>query len=115
MVRLASFRLGVERGSTVLFSDFEDGGEMWSGSGPRQRRQAIRFSETYDGAPVVQVGLAMWDIESSANLRADIQAENVTRRGFDIVFRTWGDTRVARIRASWLAIGELRDDEKWDI
>ena len=35
----------------------------------------------------------------------DIVAEDVTAIGFTLVFRTWGDTRVARVRADWLAIG----------
>ncbi|MGB5558157.1 MAG: H-type lectin domain-containing protein [Paracoccaceae bacterium] len=44
-----------------------------------------------------------------------MSAEDVTPKGFSIVFRTWGDTRVARVRANWLSIGELRDDEDWDV
>jgi hypothetical protein len=32
-----------------------------------------------------------------------------------MVFRTWGDTRVARVRADWMAIGEQRSDEDWDV
>jgi len=31
------------------------------------------------------------------------------------VFRTWGDTRVARVRASWTAFGELPYGEEWDL
>ena len=34
-----------------------------------------------------------------------IRAEEVGAEGFTVVFATWGDTRVARVRASWLAIG----------
>ena len=41
--------------------------------------------------------------------RADLTAENVSEKGFHLVFRTWGDTRVARVRADWLAIGAVRD------
>jgi hypothetical protein len=32
-----------------------------------------------------------------------------------IVFRTWGDTRVARVRADWLAIGALPHEDDWEI
>jgi hypothetical protein len=32
-----------------------------------------------------------------------------------IVFRTWGDTRVARVRADWLAIGEVRGEDDWQV
>jgi len=61
------------------------------------------------------VSLDMWDMDQKTNQRADISARNVTLEGFEIVFRTWGDTRVARVRAAWLAIGELRDDDEWEL
>ena len=51
----------------------------------------------------------MWDMGSGSNARADIRAENVTETGFDLVFRTWSDTRVARVSASWLAISGVAD------
>jgi hypothetical protein len=57
----------------------------------------------------------MWDVDSSANVRADVMAEHVDDRGFDIVFRTWGDTRIARARIGWMAIGELASTDDWDV
>jgi hypothetical protein len=57
----------------------------------------------------------MWDMDQKTNNRADIAAEKITKTGFFIVFRTWGDTRVARIRADWLALGELHSDDDWDL
>jgi hypothetical protein len=31
------------------------------------------------------------------------------------VFRTWGDSRVARIRADWMAIGEVSGEDDWEM
>ena len=73
------------------------------------------FSEPFRSAPVVQVSLSLWDIDQSANLRADVQAENVTPSGFELVFRTWSDTRVARVHMSWTAIGEVASEDDWDL
>ncbi|WP_424939109.1 H-type lectin domain-containing protein [Aliiroseovarius sp. S253] len=115
MKRIRPHMLGVDRGSKVLFSDFEHDGEMWTGSGPRKLRSAISFSEPFLTPPTVTVSMSMWDIAGESNQRADIQAENITTEGFDILFRTWGDTRVARVRTDWLAIGEVTDDEIWDV
>lgn len=84
---------------------------MWTGEGPRAVRQRVTFPEPFVSPPAVHVAIGMWDIEGGANQRADICAERVTARGFDIVFRTWGDTRVARIRAEWLAIGATRHED----
>ena len=115
MKRLRNYLIGVEQGQNVLFSDFEEGGPMWTGTGPRFVQEPVRFSESFRAPPVVHAGLAMWDIERGSNQRADIAAENITCKGFDLVFRTWGDTQVARVRASWLAIGEIAHDDDWHL
>jgi hypothetical protein len=105
----------MDQGDVVLFSHFDTGGPMWTGEGPRQVRQVVTFSESFIAPPVVRVWLTMWDIANSATARADISASDVERDRFAIVFRTWGDTRVARVRAGWLALGPLRDDDLWDV
>lgn len=107
--------VGVEQGSTILFNDFAHDGAMWTGSGPREVRQAQLFREPFLDTPAVTVGISMWDIDHQTNSRIDIAAENITVRGFEIVFRTWADTRVARIRADWMAIGATRDEDDWDV
>lgn len=88
---------------------------MWSGEGPRLVRHAVTFPEPFAAPPVVHVTIGMWDIEGGANQRADICAEQIATTGFDIVFRTWGDTKVARIRAEWLAIGAVRHDDDFTL
>ena len=78
-------------------------------------RQAQSFKEAFLAPPVVTVGISMWDMDHKTNSRVDILAENVTATGFEIVFRTWGDTRVARVRADWMALGAVKDDDNWDV
>jgi len=115
MKRLRSHTLGVDSGEVILFSDYEDGGEMWTGRGQRERRRHVKFDEPYAAAPTVQLNVSMWDVDTSTTIRSDLKAEAVTPTGFDMVFRTWGDTRIARIRIGWTAIGELPDDDVWDV
>ena len=115
MKRLQNHLIGVDQGTLVMFSDFEDGGEMWTGKGPRQRRHAVSFREAFRQPPSVFVTLSMWDMDQESNVRADITAENISESEFEVVFRTWGDTRVARVRASWMAIGELKHPDEWDL
>ena len=83
MKRLDSLSVGIDQGTSDLFSDFEDDGEMWSGKGPRISRTAVTFSEIYAHPPAVTVGLSMFDMSNSANARVDLQAENVTAKGFE--------------------------------
>ena len=115
MKRLRNHFIGVDQGEVVLFSDFENGGRMWTGNGPREARALVKFAESYRHPPAVQVALSMWDLDSKTNPRADVQTDRITPAGFDIVFRTWGDTRVARVRVAWTAIGELRHADEWDL
>jgi hypothetical protein len=115
MKRIDSHAVGIEQGDTSLFSDFEDGGEMWIGPGPRERRKAVTFSQPFRAAPAVQVAVSLWDVDTQTAMRAELVAQNVTVAGFDIVFRTWADTRVARIRVSWTAIGAIPHEDDWQL
>ena len=115
MRRFSTNSIGIDQGSAVLFQDFQHNGVMWSGTGPRSIRYEISFSEPFKSPPVVTVGVSMWDMDHSTNARADLSAEHVSAKGFHIVFNTWGDTRVARVRADWTAIGEVSDPDDWNL
>ena len=115
MKRISSNSIGIQQGSRVLFSDFADGGVMWTGQGDRESRHIVTFKEAFTEAPSVMVSIGMWDIDHKHTSRADISAENITETGFHMVFRTWGDTRVARVRADWIAIGAVRGEDDWQL
>lgn len=115
MRRIRTHMVGVEQGSTILFSDFEHDGEMWTGNGARQLVTPVGFSDRFLSAPSVHVSVSMWDLDKRTNARADISAAAITETGFQIIFRTWGDTRVARMRVDWIAMGEVSNDEDWDV
>lgn len=115
MKRISSSSVGVQQGSRVLFSDFADGGVMWTGQGDRESRHLIKFKEPFTQVPSVMTSISMWDTDHKHNARADIAAENVTEAGFHLVFRTWGDTRVARVRADWMAIGSVKNEDDWQL
>ena len=115
MKRLDSHVIGIDQGDVILFSDFEDDGEMWKGEGPRSVRRVVTFSDQFGDPPTVSVQMSMIDMSNDAFIRADLQPDNVTSLGFEIVFRTWGDSRIARIRVAWQAIGPLSSEDSWDI
>ncbi len=115
MKRLRNHFIGVDSGEVQLFSDFETDGEMWIGDGPRESRKLIKFSAKYRVPPTVTVGLSLWDMDCERNVRAEVVAEEVTNLGFHLVFRTWADSRIARVRMSWMSIGELAFKDDWAI
>jgi len=107
--------VGIDQGDVVLFSDFEDGGDMWTGSGARERRRPVQFSEAFRSTPVVHTSISLWDVDTKSAVRVEVTAENVAPGGFDIVFRTWLDTRVARVRVAWMAIGAVSHEDDWEL
>ena len=52
MKRMPSHTVGVDQGWLELFSDFQDGGDMWNGTGPRKVSRAIKFSEAFAAQPL---------------------------------------------------------------
>jgi len=105
--------IGIAQGDELLFSDFADDGEMWTGEGARERRKRVLFDPPFRTLPSVHVGLSLWDTDCNTNARMEVSAQNVAADGFDIVFCTWGDTRVARVRVGWIAIGPAYHDDDW--
>jgi hypothetical protein len=115
MKRIPPGSVGIAQGSRILFSDFADGGVMWTGEGDRESRHIVAFKEPFRTPPAVHVSVSMWDTDHQTNARADLSAENITEAEFHLVFKTWGDTRVARIRVDWMAIGQVPDEDDWEI
>ncbi|MEM8730749.1 MAG: H-type lectin domain-containing protein [Pseudomonadota bacterium] len=112
---IKSHLVGIDQGEINLFSDFQDGGDMWTGIGPRERRHPTLFATAFRSPPAVQASVSLWDVDTARPMRAEISTENVTNWGCDIVFRTWADSRIARIRIGWMAIGELPSDDDWEL
>lgn len=115
MRRFESHTIGIDEGDAILFSDFEHDGPMWTGEGPRLVRKAVQFSESFMATPSVQLAPSMWDISNKATARIDLRAEIITEIGFEIVLRTWGDTRIARMRVAWRAIGAVSHPDNWQL
>lgn len=57
----------------------------------------------------------MVDISNERNVRMDVQAEAINTEEFAAVFRTWGDTRIARVRVGWQAIGAREHPDNWQV
>ena len=53
----------------------------------------------------MNVHVSLWDFGKNSAVRFDIWAEDIIEKGFNVVFKTWGDTRVAGIRVNCQAVG----------
>lgn len=109
-MRFTASELGISQGVVQIVSDFDIEGPFWTGTGDREARLRVEFPDRFHLPPTVQLGVVMWDSDSGSNQRGDLGAEHVTARGFDLVFKTWGDSRIGRLRVQWTAIGPMPDD-----
>ena len=89
-----------------LFNHVDSNGPMWAGDGDREVRFRIRFSVAFHRPPHVTLGVSGLDSSNAQNLRFSLVAEGVTHEGFDVVMKTWSDTRIARASVNWSAIGQ---------
>ena len=74
--------------------------------------QRVHFTEPFAQPPTVKTSIFLWDFDTDSGLRLDIWPEEIDTTGFNLVFRTWSDTRIARIRVTWQAFGQAREEEK---
>lgn len=113
MKKFSGTGLVLQQGETVLFSDFEDDGPMWSGEGDRSARVQILFPNPFREAPAIHASIKMIDAAHWANQRYDLVVEAVDGFGFTLVFKTWGDSKIARASAAWTAFGEEEIGDDW--
>lgn len=73
--------------------------------GDRLFRSSVRFEKPFRQVPLVQVGLAGFDISNRDSARLAVATSNVTSEGFDIVLSTWLHTRLWRADVNWIAVG----------
>lgn len=99
MCNLNSGVVGIDHGEAIMSSDFEGDGQMWRGNGSRKSIAAVTLATAFTSQLYVQVSISMWDISNNTNNRADVlRPKRLRRRVLNIVFRTWDDTQIARIR-----------------
>jgi hypothetical protein len=89
-----------------LFNHVDDNGPMWANDGDREVRFRVRFAAAFHRPPHVSLGVSGLDASNAQNLRFSLVAEGITHEGFDVVMKTWSDTRIARASVNWSAIGQ---------
>ena len=71
MKRIRSHLFGIDQGEHIMFSDYENDGKMWSGSGTRQRKKTIVFSEPFEAAPSVHVSMSLMDLDKDSRIHLE--------------------------------------------
>ena len=110
-------QLSVANGVAHIFDHIESDGPMWTGSGKRWARAAVRFDTPFVAPPAVQIAISMIDADNNRNMRLELSTEDLSPSGFTAVAHTWNDTRIGRLQVSWTAIGQGTGGAEplWDV
>ncbi|MCW8994746.1 MAG: H-type lectin domain-containing protein [Psychromonas sp.] len=74
-------------------------------TGERAFTIEVNFLKPFENKPDVVVGLSNIDA-APGNLRYSVKAKSVSRDGFTVEVKTWGDTKIMSIGGFWVAHAE---------
>jgi len=104
--------------SAVAFSQAQVLSGSWGGNqetkyytlhentGERVFTVEVNFLKPFENKPDVVVGVAAIDAVSGTNLRYSLKAKSVSRDGFTVEVKTWGDSKILSIGGFWVAHAE---------
>ncbi len=72
---------------------------------PRSFTAHVNFDTPFGNVPIVHVGISGFDIDNRDTSRLSAHASAISPTGFDLVIKTWLNTRVYKVEISWLALG----------
>ena len=91
-------------GAGPLFRHVDPDQFMWNGEGERISEVFIPFKTVIERPPIVFISLTSIDASQAQNLRLKLSTRDATKQGFIASARTWSDTKLASIEASWFAV-----------
>jgi len=74
---------------------------------PRTFSYRVQFDTPFSNIPVVQVGLSGFDIDNRDSARISVLTDAITAETFNIVIKTWRNTRIYSAEISWIALGQV--------
>jgi hypothetical protein len=81
-------------------------GELSSGNNWERTYTLYRqFRQAFSSPPSVITAISLLDQDDDHNVRISVYAANVTTVGFNLIFRTWNNTKVYGVASAWTAIG----------
>lgn len=75
-------------------------------TGDRTITIEINFLKSFEVKPNVVVGISSIDVEKSTAVKYAVKAISVSRDGFTVEVKTWGDTKIYSVTGFWVAHAE---------
>jgi hypothetical protein len=104
--------------SAVAFSQSQVLSGAWGGnsetkyytlhenSGERVFTVEVPFLKPFENKPDVVVGVSAIDADPNTNLRFSVKTKSISRDGFTVEVKTWGDSKIFSISGFWVAHAE---------
>jgi len=104
--------------SAVAFSQAQVLSGTWGGNsetkaytlhqntGDRIYTIEVNFLKPFENKPEVVVGVTSMDVDKNAAVRYAVKPISVSRDGFTVEVKTWGDTKIFSIAGFWVAHAE---------
>ena len=92
----------------TYFIRFPNGGHyMNTGEGERTYEERIYFEEKYEKIPHVIASISGLDESNdiSPTVRIELKVENIDTAGFNLIIRTWNDSKLFNVKVSWTVFG----------
>lgn len=104
--------------SVVAFSQAQVLSGVWGGNsetkyytlhdntGERKFTVEVNFLKPFENKPDVTVGITLIDVDISTAVKYAVKPISVSRDGFTVEVKTWGDTKILSIGGFWVAHAE---------
>lgn len=104
--------------SAVAFSQSQVLSGTWGGNsetkyytlhenqGERKFTVEVNFLKPFENKPDVTVGITMIDVDKNTAVKYAVKPISVSRDGFTVEVKTWGDTKISSVGGFWIAHAE---------
>ena len=72
-------------------------------TGDRTITIEINFLKPFKVKPNVVVGISSIDVDKSTAVKYSVKAISISRDGFTVEMKTWGDTKIYSVTGFWVA------------
>ena len=75
-------------------------------TGERKFTVEVNFLKPFENKPEVVCGITMIDVDKSTAVKYAVKPISVSRDGFTVEVKTWGDTKILSVSGFWVAHAE---------
>ena len=91
---------------TFYFDTNSEGYALNKNEGTRTVEMEVRFAKPFESNPKIVLSLTYLDVAKDGKLRYSVSSSAISRDGFVLRAKVWGDTQLNAIGGNWIAYSE---------